>query len=723
MRVWFIFSSIILFLSACQKGDETRTAGTVHDLSLALEQAEISAPNAEYVMPMMMEIAGERYWGIFQHAPSLIEYSDVYVGPNATFCFGIGMDPGSWESEGDGVSFDIIKIPEKGRWETIYSRQLNPIRNPDERRWIFDSAPVGNVEAATYSFLLRVSAGENGDKAFDQAMWARPQIQSEGWKIGMPESEKPNVVLITLDTVRADYMGAYGNSWIQTPWFDQLAKEGVLFEHAYTPMATTTPAHASILTGILPYAHGCIANDYHLAGAVPQLPQLFKQNGYYTGAAVSAYHLNGKVSGLGKWFDRYEEVNMGWQAMGIRDTYTLTRDAEVTTNAAVSIMESAQDDPFFVWIHYYDAHSPYQAIGDYHKKYYPGDPAGGPSFMESVLFHRVWNEDFVHWMRPYHDIDYFRKEYGAEISYVDSFLGQIKEALKRLRIDENTLILIAADHGENLGDHGIVFDHWTMYNSDIHVPMIFWWPGRIPQGMRIAEPVSLVDLAPTVLDLVLEDETGVEAVMDGISLAPYWSDASERERDRILVSQGLLYTQIAGFDDRCKVVWELRRFMYHEAMQLHTDRVWLYDVQADPNEEYPVGSFYWGERSGDEDPWKDERHAPPLQVDGVTLELFMQQTRERAGTKYVPSVEALQGILGKNDGIDFIQPAYADDRAYLERVVRILQRLKDEVNPVSLKDRLGYYASKNGLILEDLESIRVDDRAYLESQEALGYFR
>ena len=554
--------------------------------------------NPDFIELPDAELGEKGYWGIYAHAPAKIVFNDVYIGEKALMQFSLGILSNAWENEGDGVRFEVDAVDKEGSTKKLFSKYIDPKKNPEDRRWHDESVSLTIVKNSTVTIVLSTHPGadeesinNNGDWAF----WGRPILKSKGRASKQEKkSNDPNVILITIDTCRADYFHCYGNEWIDTPVIDTLANEGVLFENHYSASSTTSPSHVSILTSMQPYQHGVLTNGYKLATSVPRLPQFFFERGYKTGAVVSVHHLTDKFSGLGKWFDRFDALDAKWSEK-TKGISTLTRGRRASTSAAIDWIEDVRNDSFFLWLHYYDPHAPYFAEGDFRKEYYDKDPKNPNNHsMDDAVFQ---SDEFMKWTLPYHDLDYFKKEYGAEITTVDSQIGRLLSSLERLKIKDNTIIVITADHGENLGDHNIYFDHWALFNTDIHVPLIMWYPKRIPKGKRIANQVTHIDIAPTLLDLIDElDNPLAKGLFDGKSLKPLWEGKKAYE-NRIIASNGLLYTEIAAWNDKYKVIWEIRDAKLTDKVKLRMDRVTVYDREKDPNELSPIACFYWGDQS------------------------------------------------------------------------------------------------------------------------------
>jgi len=268
-----------------------------------------------------------------------------------------------------------------------------------------------------------------------------------------------NLLLITLDTTRADRLGCYGNREIRTPNLDSLAERGVLFTDVTAVSPTTMPTHASVMTGLYPSEHGVRANGlYPMGEEVHTLAEVLQEVGYRTGAVVSAYVLDSHY-GLAQGFDSYDDDFSG--ATAVTDRYYLEYQASETTARALSWLEDAGKEPYFLWVHYFDPHNDYKP------------PA------------------------PY-DREYALNLYDGEIAYVDASLGPLLEKVER----ERTLIAVVGDHGEGLGAHDEATHGYLAYDSTLRVPWILTAEGGLEGGLRCVRTVSQVDVAPLLLSLL-----------------------------------------------------------------------------------------------------------------------------------------------------------------------------------------------------------------------------
>lgn len=295
-------------------------------------------------------------------------------------------------------------------------------------------------------------------------------------------TDRPNVILITLDTVRADRMGFLGSKLGLTPQLDALASQGVVFEHAYSQAPITPVSHATILSGTYPQYHGIRNFGDRLPPSVPFLPDILHAEGYHTGAFVGSIILdpkNGFASGFERGFDVY---NAGFhrQKTGERREASMQRRGEVTLGYVLEWVGQQKGGPFFLWFHLWDAHDPYNPPEPFRSKF-PNTP------------------------------------YNAGIAYVDSIVGKLLDYLRSQGLYDNTLIAVAADHGESLGDHGELTHSIFLYDSTIHVPLLLKLPGNRSAGQRVSATASLVDLAPTLIDSLGQ---APPPAMQGRSLLP-----------------------------------------------------------------------------------------------------------------------------------------------------------------------------------------------------------
>jgi arylsulfatase A-like enzyme len=330
----------------------------------------------------------------------------------------------------------------------------------------------------------------------------------------------PNILLITIDTVRADHLGAYGYSKSTSPNLDRFASENIVFENAFCLMPTTVPSHASIFLGTWPRVHGSTSNFQKVNSSLAYFPKLLKKSGYHAAAFVSAEHLKPILEPLGG-FDVFSSPKM-------------VATADETLPKAIEWLRQNRKYPYFLWIHLWDPHSPYLLHPEFMKRI-------NPNFQDNDFEKRYAfvGKDFYNSGQISQMIDL----YDNEIAFTDDQLGKFLSAFRGEDFDSNTAMIITSDHGETLGElmerDGYAFDHGEfLYDQQLHVPLIVALPGE-KIHKKITASVSLMDLMPTVLKLA---EILVPSTCSGASLLPLIHGQNVAE------SNGLIFLQRRNFN-------------------------------------------------------------------------------------------------------------------------------------------------------------------------------
>jgi len=361
--------------------------------------------------------------------------------------------------------------------------------------------------------------------------------------IGAIAQGRPSILLITLDTTRADHLGPYGSEDAETPVLSALAEKGIVFEQAFAVAPVTAPTHTSLLTGLYPRRHGVRDNlTHHLGDDITTLAEWLSAAGYRTAAFVSAIVLERRY-GLDQGFEVYDDDLRS--ASANPSTRMITqRTAQVTADRALAWLDTlGADKPFFLWVHFYDPHLPYS----------PPSP---------------WAERFRE--RPY----------DGEIAYMDSQVGRL---LQHPRAAGNDVMVAAiGDHGESLGEHGEKAHGLLVYDSTIRIPWIMRLPGG-PSGARIAAPISQVDLVPTIAEMVTvnSETTGFEA-LEGRSVLPLLRD-EEWASERLLFAE----SEVPFFS----YGWARLKTVRHGALKyINAPLEELYDLEHDPGENHNLAT-------------------------------------------------------------------------------------------------------------------------------------
>jgi len=344
-----------------------------------------------------------------------------------------------------------------------------------------------------------------------------------------------NVLLVTLDTTRADRLGCYGARGAETTTLDRIAAEGIRFTQAAAAAPETLPSHATLLTGLYPPGHGVRMNSEFRLGRGPRtLAELFRSKRYETAAFVSAFVLDARY-GLGRGFDLYDD-SVSAPLDGGFPSGTVERPAAAVTDSVLAwLSRRSAAKPFFTWVHYFDAHAPYL----------PPEP---------------WATRFS------------GRLYEGEIAYVDSQLARLVEALRERGLLEKTLIVVAADHGESLGEHAERTHGLFVYDATMRVPLLVRLPGMPTRGTVDGRQVSLVDVLPTLAALCGLDD---RAPRDGVSLL------GPVPEDRTVYLESL-----APFLD---FGWApLSAVRSVDAKYIRAPRPEMYDLAADPSEAHDL---------------------------------------------------------------------------------------------------------------------------------------
>ena len=351
---------------------------------------------------------------------------------------------------------------------------------------------------------------------------------------------QPNVVFITIDTLRADHLGCYGYKQIQTPNIDALAAHGVRFERAYTPVPVTLPAHTAIFTGTYPTFSGM--HDFSgnkLSASQTTLASVLKERGYTTAAVIGSAVLDSRF-GLNQGFDFYYD-HFDFNRLQESNLQEMERPGNVVADVALDWLGKNYKTSFFLWMHLYDPHYPYR----------PPEPY-------SAL--------------------YKDRPYDGEIAFADSQVGRLIAFLKTKGLYENTLIVLTGDHGESLGEHGEKFHGFFVYNATLHVPVIFNLPGN-STAKTLPELVSLTDLMPTVLQALKID---IPSQVQGRSLLPLMMP-EKKDGSRSLYAETFL--------PRIHFNWsELRSVETEKYQFIQAPNPELYDLTADPAETHNLYS-------------------------------------------------------------------------------------------------------------------------------------
>lgn len=356
---------------------------------------------------------------------------------------------------------------------------------------------------------------------------------------------QPDIIVITLDAVRAADLSLYGYPRETTPALAKFAERGVVFEHALTAAPWTLPSHATMFTGRW---HHELSADYTvpLDGSYPTIAEILQADGYATGAVVANLRYCGYESGLDRGFLHYDDYpvslaavvgsshllrrvldNFRIRRLVANDQHLVRKSAAQVNRAALGWIDRNPDRPYFLFLNYFDAHEPYLPPSPFDTRFGPGRARG----KLSPLHRWLWEPAVGHSNMGPAQIREERDAYDGAIAYLDSQLDSLFTALERRGRLDNTIVVVTADHGEEFAEHR-VFEHgYSLYRPSVEVPLVVVAPGRAPAGTRVDTPVSLRDLAVTLADL---SGAGSAPPLPGTPLASRWRDSGPGDPPPIL---------------------------------------------------------------------------------------------------------------------------------------------------------------------------------------------
>jgi arylsulfatase A-like enzyme/Flp pilus assembly protein TadD len=474
---------------------------------------------------------------------------------------------------------------------------------------------------AALLLLATLSACSEPERAAETEMSA-PEIASA-------EARAPvNVLLITMDTTRADALGAYGQSLPSSPRIDGLASRGVMFQDAMTVAPTTLPSHATIFTGKFSFAHGARANiGYVLASGNVTLAERLKEHGYHTAAEVAAPVI-GRRTQLNQGFDRYRDLDsykskpkmVQVQAGGVSRQIELEeRDAEDITSRGIEFLRSRQE-PFFLWLHYFDPHWYYAPPGE-HERATQGSG------------------------------------YHGEVHFADAEIGRVLDEIDRLRLSGRTLVVLTSDHGEGLGQHGEATHSYFIYDTTLRVPLIFAGTGVTRAGASIEGVVRTADIAPTILDVLelppLENIHGVSLrqMLQGDTPLPNLVAYGESFEPKAMFGCSALRTVIDG-----------------DLKYIHKVEPQLYDLSSDPDETTNLAAERPEDVARLREKLRELLGSAPKAAEDARVEVTGETLAQLQALGYVGAVAAAPA--GLDELADF-EPGGPDPAALIDDVKKI----------------------------------------------------
>ena len=383
-------------------------------------------------------------------------------------------------------------------------------------------------------------------------------------------AKKPNIILFGMESLRRDHMSHYGYKHATTPNITDYAKGGVTFNNLISAHIPTTPGYASMLTGMDCFGDGVVAlNQSTIPVDTPVLAEILRKEGY-TSTCVG---FEGNAAGVG--YDKY----LGFQGWGPDHEDGRAHKSENMNEVVLPELErlAAQDKPFFLFLRHMDPHSPYLAPAPFQDMFFQGD-AFDPNDdrMQKVYDFKPFGDYIGSWVpKGCTNPDYVIGQYDAAIAYMDACIKVLLEKIRALGLEEDTIIVFNADHGETLYDHDCYFDHHGMYDPTLIVPFIICWKGHLPEGIRIDDYCQHKDLVPTLMEL-MDIDPGIK--FDGRSLMPLIRGEKLEAEEEIYITECTWMRKHGWRTPEWKLIVSLEPDFHFKPM------VELYNLYKDPQE-------------------------------------------------------------------------------------------------------------------------------------------
>ncbi len=451
--------------------------------------------------------------------PSSVFQFELKVPRSSHLEFGYGIYSAYRKEPGKEVNFQVI-LEREGKEEVLFSKKVLPytrkfFRDLSEQK--IDLSPFADTEARIKFITTFDPFSSNKSLAVDAltenvefAYWENPAV----YRSPVSPAQKtppPNIILISLDTLRADHLKCYGYDRETSSRMDGLAADGALFRNAFSSTSWTLPSHMSLLTALNNRHHGVDKSNPHLGFSTVTLADLLRKNGYFTHAITGGALVSHRF-GFSKGFDSYREFKRSQHHR--RSAKNLFRHF----NQWVS---KNKDKKFFLFLHTYQTHDPYTCPAPYSSAFFDGKPMPWTDGdMEKILFGDKRKSHV-----PFRSLSSLEQEnvialYDGEIHYTDEVLiGPLIDKLKELNLYQNTMIVLTSDHGEEFFDHGAWYHGHSLYNELIQIPLIIKFPHSEHRNQHIGNTVRIEDIMPTILEQLGIDSSPYD--LDGVSLIPY----------------------------------------------------------------------------------------------------------------------------------------------------------------------------------------------------------
>ncbi len=378
--------------------------------------------------------------------------------------FSYGVESPGWAPDAAAATFHVLV---DGDAKPIFSARLDPALNASQRRWFDADVDLGRWAGRSITLILQTGVDRTEDRrAYSRAVWGDPKIVAPR---APAKAHRPNVLLVSLDTLRAHSVSVYGYERPTMPFLGELARDGVVFTQAVAQSTTTPQSHMTLFTSLYPSTHGItdLTRTSDLQ-AYRTFAEILREHGYVT-AAVTEDGLLQATLGFERGFDSYKENKTS-------ELTAATGQIETTFHDAADWLDAHSHDPFFLFVHTYQVHDPYSPPATYRAMFATGAEPESPR----------------------EKLD----RYEGEIRYADDQLAALWRTVERLGLADDTIVIVTSDHGEEFGEHGLLRHGTDLYDETLLVPLVMRAPQLLPRGLRVDSQVGLIDVLPTLLELL-----------------------------------------------------------------------------------------------------------------------------------------------------------------------------------------------------------------------------
>lgn len=465
----------------------------------------------------------------------------------------------------------VLEVMERGR--VVRSRSLCRVESAQAERWLEIEEDLGDLSGRTVTLRFEAREVNRSDRRAPFAYVANPRIVGPAGGPG-----QPNVIVVSIDTLRADALSLYGADRPTSPHLDARAgRTGVVFEDAIAPAPSTLPSHASLFTGLDALRHHAVFRA--APPGLETLAELLRARGYRTFARTGGGYLHPRW-GLVQGFDRYAY----WL-----NTYDRDGELEAGMKEALALLDGEHEAPFFLFLHTYEVHSPYRVRQPHHGELWPGveappelvwieaeEPTAETGYrVPRRAEYRLGGPDPNERTGPRVGADVARRLYDSSVAYVDAQLERLWRTLDRLDLWRETIVVVTSDHGEAFGEHGVA-GHGYLYDDNLRVPLVLFAP-QVGESVRIEEQVRLVDVLPTILELA---GAAVPPGIDGRSLVRRILEG----RDPGLSREAWSYAGNSGEGVALRVAGRAKLILDDSSTSGQLPRRQLFDLVSDPGE-------------------------------------------------------------------------------------------------------------------------------------------